>query len=178
MPPVLLTVTQRVKIFLILFFTICHDLGPSGRYTSYCNLSSVCGSVCPLTTPSFTDLWAPNSAWMSRLVTEKSSRGPFPWKPLYFLGNQEILSQLRYQVEGDDILWAGLFLSYKIACCIKTKSLESLPLKSLEFLPSLVIQFPGKSLPRWHYTIPHYNFNGMGWWHRTSAPPRHNFNGM
>ena len=73
-------------------------------HSSYYNLSSVCGRVCPDTPQSFMDRRAPNLAWRSQSVTEKISRSPFPWKPLCFLGNQEILSRLGNLLKGHDFL--------------------------------------------------------------------------
>ncbi len=64
--------------------------------SSYYNLSSVCGRVCPETAPSFMGRQAPNLAARSRSGTKKIWWGPFPWKRLGCHANKEILSQLRY----------------------------------------------------------------------------------
>ncbi len=71
---------------------------------SYYNLSSVCGRVCPETTPAFMGRGVSNLAGRSRSDTKKIWRGSFPWKQLGCHANQEILSRPRYCSQGYDFL--------------------------------------------------------------------------
>ena len=130
----------------------------------YYNLSSVTLFVCALTTQTFTDLQAPNLAGRSGRGSKNTSRKRNLKIPIGCHGNQEIMSQLRYQSDCPEIFNGKIY--FTIPMCLQKMNEIYWAVLEIGPLSNCLTTIAKRWLPWWRHS--------RVWRHRvTSRARRH-----